>query len=790
MKGAEHFRDNKTERLLGFFVVGTIALIWSLLVNGAVPFVMLPALGQPAVMLGYAQDFANQPWYAIYAHSFGYPAPTGLATGLPLAYVASVLLRVGVSHTAAYSGSMVFWLGLGYWGAWRLASLLGGRGVLPALAAATWMSLPMVWVHTAYSSLGLGMALLPTYFYSAVTLLETSSLGTHCGASIAYWLRFALFCVVALFMDGYTYVMFAMVTVLAGGAHFVQEKNSRVRHLLRFALKVGTGFAGSFLLYRWYMGVGNYAVEPMDFYRGWGLDLSFLLQPTLGWSWAGDALGMSVQRSEVTSWGDMSVWTATFALPLAAAGICCAIWLWRRDRRAQLLVLIALVGLYFSLGPTLKFYSIKPPGMATEQMMAAQYGWFSTKNAWFYAHLPGLKNMRASYRWEAVFLLGMWALLALGSGHAGPRLRKFLGGVYLLLIVLLVPTPRAMFSDYRVFLQGLNEIDKSLVASLSSSLKEGERVLFLPIGNDALVNYLSPRLRIRSYNTGGDKQLALTSEQWPSQIQYFLRTGLSVRDLPALRHVLFDGEVDAVVMPYFDMSRSAYMWPCAGNRHDFSVRELQWLSWPRYACPKEFRAKYRTIVDALKLDGRFFVQDTELYAVIRLRKSGPNEQAMVDLAERIHFPMNVVADEGAEWILGAGWHDKEPTRRWSNKHASLTVPIPHSCRYGQCKFVMRFLAFGASTQRPISVLFSPSVKDAATQAHETQAHEIVVADGGEHEVVMSLPARATYAEFLIDVPQALSPFALDGSPDHRTLGISLHSVNVVREDAHHPAQFN
>jgi len=772
VRGADRFTDGEKKPRLVVFVVGSIAFVWALLVNGAIPFLMLPALGQPAVMLGYAQDFAGQPWYAVYAHSFGYPAPTGMVMGLPLAYVASLLLRMGMSHTAVYSGAMVLWLGLAYWGAWRLADLLGARGVLPALAAATWLSLPMVWVHAAYSSLGVGMALLPTYFYRALTMLEAASADGHSPASIAACLRFVVLCIVALFMDGYTFVMFAVLAALASGVHLIQEKSAR--EWFRVALMLAGGFGGAFFLYRWYMGVGGYDPAPMDFYRGWGLDLSFLLWPTSGWNWVVDAVGLGASRSEVNTWGDISVWTTTFGLPLVVAGIGCAVCLWRRDRRARLLVIIALIGLYFSLGPTLKFNTHKPPGMVAQAMMAAQYGWFSTKNAWFYAHLPGFRNMRASYRWEAMFLLGLWALLALACGHAEQRLRKVLVGGYLLLIALFIPAPGHLFADYRLHFLGLREIDRSLVAPLSSSLRKGERVLFLPIGNDAIVDYLSPQLHIRSFNVGGDKQLAMTSAQWPQQVQRFSNGGLSIQDVPALRLMLFDGQVDAVVIPYFDMLRSVHMWPCAGNRRDFSARELGWLSWPRYVCPAQYKTTYQTMLESLKSDSQLSVQDNKFYAVIRLKPGASKEQAMTEMAAHLHFPVNIVTDKWADWLLGSGWYAAEPTRRWSGVHANLAVPIPESCHGGGCKLAFRFLAFGASAQRPVSVRIS-----SIDQRLKNQAVEVMVTDAAEHEVVMSVPAQTNYAEFSVEVPQAISPFALNGSPDHRTLGISLGSIDLL-----------
>src|ERR1700754_2253574 len=189
-----------------------VGVLWTLLVNGALPFVGMPTMGQAAFMMGYAQAFADQHWYAIHARSFGYPVPTSLATGLPLAWLAGWFVRMGAQTYDAYAAAVAFWLVAGYVGAYRLAKHFGASVILAALAAATWMTLPMVWAHQSYSSLALGMALLPLYLCSALTLFDplvASTWRKGCAATI-----FVALCVVALFMDGYTFMMFASASAV------------------------------------------------------------------------------------------------------------------------------------------------------------------------------------------------------------------------------------------------------------------------------------------------------------------------------------------------------------------------------------------------------------------------------------------------------------------------------------------------------------------------------------------------------------------------------------------------
>src|SRR3546814_3043838 len=72
-------------------VVALIALACALLLYGAVPFLMLPTLGQAVWTMGFAESFANGHLLDFYAHDFGIPKPAAMAFGLAGAWPASLL---------------------------------------------------------------------------------------------------------------------------------------------------------------------------------------------------------------------------------------------------------------------------------------------------------------------------------------------------------------------------------------------------------------------------------------------------------------------------------------------------------------------------------------------------------------------------------------------------------------------------------------------------------------------------------------------------------------------------
>src|SRR3546814_3171966 len=83
-------------------VVALIALACALLLYGAVPFLMLPTLGQAVWTMGFAESFANGHLLDFYAHDFGIPKPAAMAFGLAGAWPASLLVRIGWHAADAY----------------------------------------------------------------------------------------------------------------------------------------------------------------------------------------------------------------------------------------------------------------------------------------------------------------------------------------------------------------------------------------------------------------------------------------------------------------------------------------------------------------------------------------------------------------------------------------------------------------------------------------------------------------------------------------------------------------
>jgi hypothetical protein len=142
--------------------------------------------------------------------------------------------------------------------------------------------------------------------------------------------------------------------------------------------------------------------------------------------------------------------------------------------------------------------------------------------------VPGVAQMRATYRWSAVTRLVLIALAALAveSLLRRPRKRAVAVGVAVLAVVELIPNVPLPLSEYREHHRSRTTFDAAVISELRASTHRGETVFFLSpddVYNDYLVNYLAATVRVRALNAGGDKNSELAQSAWPSSVAELAR---------------------------------------------------------------------------------------------------------------------------------------------------------------------------------------------------------------------------------------------------------------------------
>jgi hypothetical protein len=759
-----------------------IGLLVSLGVYGAIPFLMMPTVGQALWTTSFAQSISDQSLLAVTANNFGWPLPAPISFGLAAAYPEAILIHAGIAPADAYTLTFATWLCIAFAGCYGVARRFGVASRESALLATTWLTLPLVWGHAGYSMASLGIALLPAYLYPVIGLLDIGR-GTPLGLLKGLALYFVA-AIAAAFMDGYTFVMFASGAMALTGYHWLSCPAQRSR-IFRIILPIEfLGLAIAYKLYVVYVGQSGFWSPPMEAFRGWGLDVSFLLIPSKEISWIADSLGLSQERSIHTWYGDPSVWNTTFLLPLLLLAIPAWVKPWRNNKLAYAALFIAFFGVYLSLGPSFKAWSVKSsPSEVTAgdtHFMPATSARFRTGSAKLFAYAPGLKNMRATYRWLAFGAFGCWlAIVLLHAAPASPARRRWLTGATFVVLLLNLPPPGSHLENSRSYRSMFFRIDHDVLTEFGSQIKHGELVAFLPFSNDFLPAYIAARLGARTYNVGGDKNLAMAMAQWPKAMQEVQPATLPADSPQRMLKLLLDGDADVIVIPNFHEPFASHFWPCIADVPEKFSRNLIGSFDEEWPCPADLATTQAPVIANIAASPYLTASTQRYFSTVRLRP----EFATVAGRERLYghllnarftYPIDVSTIRSEiGLLLPTGWHDKEADHVWSMRKSQMNLPVPEKCAASSCQVEVRFSVYGATDRHAVDVHIR-------TQDGGPGWHTDIRIQGNESNIVrIPLPDNVPVRRLLIDVDGATSPAQQSAGTDERILGIALSSINLI-----------
>ena len=753
----------KTKELV--FVLFAISLV--LFINGAIPFLMVPNTGITAWAMGFSQSMANGAFLDFYVHDFGIPKRAAISFGLVGVWPASLLIRAGLDPWNAHTAMSALWLLVAMFSAYRIALRFNATKLIALLGAVTWMTMPIIGRHTGYAMLSLGIALLSYYFLTAFKLFLIGSKNSE--LTVATISSYFIAALISVFMDGYTFMMFATGASILLFYSLLTRPNIRSK-LFMVSLPVHiVCFAAASFLYLSYQGGSHFPNENLDFFRGWGLDLLFLVVPTTGVLWLPDLLGISVSRTDQLYFGDSSVWVSTFALPVLMLGVVA----WSRARRriemSTGILLLSIFGFYMALGPSFKVNSVKPDDLQLIQTrtMAAEYAIAPTGNGWISENLPGFDAMRGSYRWSALGIFALWLLIVIYISTLDAHFTRIWLTLMVVLILFNLPNFENQLNQGMKSRALFQQIDQELIPDLRRYLNQNETVVFLPWKNDYLANYLAPRVGFRTFNIGGDKNLAIANAAWPREI--ITASGeINVDKIKSSLSLLIDGTVDVIVLPYFDLRWSSYSWPCAesGSTLDFP-------------CPPDRKAQIQSVLNELYTLPYVDVVETDLFATIRLNPkfSNPDDyRTLIRELKGVTYPVEMKSEfsQVANRVLGRGWHALEINHVWSMSEANLRLPQPDECIKIKCEVKMSFWVFGGSPKRPVDVRFHSAEKE------WVWSNQIQATSDKVFELNIPIQNEMVSQGVKISVPEATSPFQLTNSPDSRVLGIALIRIDLVK----------
>jgi len=323
-------------------------------------------------------------------------------------------------------------------------------------------------------------------------------------------------------------------------------------------------FLAAYLLYSYYVAGLPLERDSLDVFRGWGVDLSFLAWPSKGVNFVADLLNVGAQRSTTNYFGDASVWETTYILPLALL----AGWAWfARPRKPSLapFAVIAAFAFYMAMGPSLKILDQRQPGATPQPVAGAmplEAATMRTGSSVLSRRVPGLKSMRASYRWTALGAAALWFIVVAYSGRRREAQRWAWPGAIAVAIVLNLPHVGERFQAGVQERQIMRDIDRDLARDLASGVRRHELIAFLPLRNDFALSYAVAVAHRRTLNISGDKNMVLAANHWPPLYSMFAPDAIDAWFKDRVVMLLLARQADVVAIPQSDGTWSDHFWPC------------------------------------------------------------------------------------------------------------------------------------------------------------------------------------------------------------------------------------
>ncbi len=533
---------------------------------------------------GFATCFVNDDQQANFfiCDSQGGDVGASLATNVPFVGSITVLTTyttVSVSDSMTVVGTifMIFAVVFGY----KFYNYFVTSKYLSVLGIFLYVASVQVLGTRGFGGTYWGFLILPAIMYIFARLFDYAISSKAIKNTIILLASLTILNTLLIFQDGYTLVL-ANIFGLAFAVAYIALKR-RFKAPIIFILGVGVSIFLASVFYEAIFGAGIAGSSPPDFYRSMSADLVTFFLPTENrFLW--NLLGIGADWKNL--WGDGSNTISYIGivglLGLAGAFIVVKSKKFRVEPKLVGLILAAAIGFGLSLGPSIKVNNTKPETITgtvsyRSYLMPSEE---ATLDLPFmdrvYSKTPGLKSMRAVYRWQYLGFISLIALSMFTLNQQFIHKKRFTPWLILFILFLVVDLlpPLRTISDNIERARQVDSFDAQVLEPLDLVLPENVNVLFAPNavgGNDFLANYLAPQLGITTYNVGGDKSLATARETRPEIIKQLLDDNNYSLGGPGLLDELNEVGVEFIVVPKFDLRWNAYSWPPASEHEDSEV---------------------------------------------------------------------------------------------------------------------------------------------------------------------------------------------------------------------------
>jgi len=537
------------------------------LLNGVVPGRSLPSLGIFYTFSARAESL-NHGGFLHYPSHFGYPFGAPVAFGLPANYIQALWQKIpGINTADAYASMCCCFLLGSYFGCYKLLKSFQIQTPLCIIGTTTFLCSPFIIGHGGYAALMLAFSLLPTSILIDRRLLEIFSDPHSSHKQLVGWaIIFATSRIFFIFLDGYTF----MISNIFIGSHLLIGCTALARRknwlsIFRYSICIITGICLAYAAYTTYMpSAKSYHVASSGFLRAQGVDLATLIWPFNQPSLLTEIFKLGPSATGWQFYGDGSNAFNNYI----GAGLLAAIFGLLAVRHIKQISPLLVAGsscLILAMGPSIKFNSQRPvesqpatPSIKSYTMPASET-LLNLHTEKIYKSIPGLKNMRSTYRWLLGAKVVILALGIIGIGHLYKKKHPLFATICLLLLVTDgITAPHNRLKIFENHYHNFERFDSEVVTPLRNSIKPGSLLLFVSTENDFLAGYIAAKLNCRTYNVGGDKNLIIAQQYWPGEV----KTIREKRDLMESASALNNkGELDYLIFPHFNLRWSSYSWP-------------------------------------------------------------------------------------------------------------------------------------------------------------------------------------------------------------------------------------
>lgn len=532
---------------------------------------------------------------------------------IPFTAMSATIARItNLNTTQSYTIVAILIITVSLLGAYVLIRYLEISRIVALTGATLYLLLPLVIYTQPFGGTYWGFMLLPAslgFVWSVLVWLDKSKLKKDWPKYVLAAQLWMLVSTIMLFTDGYSFVMYSMAAaIMIFVWSWGRWSDARI-WLAGFMFLVASIFAyGIFALM---IPSTDSWSESLDVFRAMSLDVATLFIPSNNIWWA-QVLHIN---PHMKFWGDGSN-SANNYIGFVSLGLFLYGLYKLRNKLTRLtsaLLIIGACSLIFSIGPTLKFAATNnienKSGVTgrSNYLMPVSDGVVNMPTAKLFSKLPGLKSMRATYRWHVLTLLVIiiFALLGVQILLNNKKYHK-LGWILLgLMVIELMPNPARLIATNISTGSQMQAFNKDVMGPLSQYVSPGSRVLLYPSdGNDYLAPYIAPQLNINLYNVGGDKARDIADKYYPTAVSQLLsRNTETSLDDPAttttlIYNILSQDLASDVILPKFRLRWDSYSWP--PRQHDAADAA-------------------RAIADTARQTGKFTVIQSEYFYIIRLR---------------------------------------------------------------------------------------------------------------------------------------------------------------------------